>query len=81
MQQYMKANAKLTTYNIYVDYGHGVKNKRLYLLSRQNIRTLTQISGVHVCKMAAQSKAQVCGCLPTEIVGSNPTGGMDICLL
>jgi hypothetical protein len=53
----MKANAKLTTYNIYVDYGHGVKNKRLYFLSRQNIRTLTQISGVHVCKMAVQSKA------------------------
>jgi hypothetical protein len=31
--------------------------------------------------MAVQSKAWVCGCLPAEIVGSNPTGGMDVCLL
>jgi len=30
LTQYMEANAKLTTYNIYVDYGHGVKNKRLF---------------------------------------------------
>ena len=29
--------------------------------------------------MAARSKAQVCGRLPAEIVGSNPTGGMDVC--
>jgi len=26
-------------------------------------------------------KAYVCGRSPAEIVGSNPTGGMDICLL
>jgi len=31
--------------------------------------------------MAAQSKAQVCGRSPAEIVGPNPTGGMDVCLL
>ena len=31
--------------------------------------------------MAARSKAQVCGRLPAEIVVSNPTGGMDVCLL
>jgi len=29
--------------------------------------------------LAAQSKAWVCGCLPAEIVGSSPTGGMDVC--
>ena len=29
--------------------------------------------------MAAQSKAQVFGRSPVEIVGSNPTGGMDVC--
>ena len=28
--------------------------------------------------MAARSKALVCGCSPAEIVGSNPTGGMDV---
>ena len=31
--------------------------------------------------VAAQSKAYVYGHSPAEIVGSNPTGGMDVCLL
>ena len=31
--------------------------------------------------VAARSKARVCGCWPAEIVGSNPNGGMDVCLL
>jgi len=31
LTQYMKANAKLTACNNYVDYGHGVKKKRLFL--------------------------------------------------
>ena len=31
--------------------------------------------------VAARSKAWVCGRPPAEIVGSNPTGGMDVCLL
>ena len=31
--------------------------------------------------VAARSKAYVCGRSPAEIVGSNPTGGMDVCLL
>jgi hypothetical protein len=31
--------------------------------------------------MAARFKVKVCGRSPAEIVGSNPTGGMDICLL
>ena len=31
--------------------------------------------------VAARSKAEVCGRSPSEIVGSNPTGGMDVCLL
>ena len=30
---------------------------------------------------ATRSKVYVCGRSPAEIVGSNPTGGMDICLL
>ena len=29
--------------------------------------------------MATRSKAQVCGRSSAEIVGSNPTGGMDVC--
>ena len=31
--------------------------------------------------VATQSKASVCGRSPAEIVGSNPIGGMDVCLL
>ena len=31
--------------------------------------------------MAARSEASVCGRSPAKIVASNPTGGMDICLL
>jgi len=31
--------------------------------------------------MAAWSKVQFGGCLSAEIVGSNPTGGIDVCLL
>jgi len=31
--------------------------------------------------VAARSKAWVCGRSPAEIVGPNPAGGMDICLL
>jgi hypothetical protein len=29
--------------------------------------------------VAVQSKAYVCSRSPAEIVGSNPTGGMDVC--
>jgi len=32
MQQYLKPKAKLTTYNIYFDYGYGVRNKRLFII-------------------------------------------------
>jgi hypothetical protein len=31
--------------------------------------------------VASRSKTYVCGRSPDEIVGSNPTGGMDVCLL
>ena len=40
-------------------------------------------ANVRVCHqpvpVAAWSKAWVCGRSPAEIVGSNPTGGMDVC--
>jgi hypothetical protein len=31
--------------------------------------------------VAARSKTLVCGPSPAEIMGSNPTGGMDICVV
>jgi hypothetical protein len=30
--------------------------------------------------VAARSKAYVCGRSPAGVVGSNPTGGIDVCL-
>ena len=37
--------------------------------------------GLMSVPVAARSKAHVCGRSPAEIVGSNPTGAMDVCLL
>ena len=31
--------------------------------------------------VVARSKAWVCGRSPAKVVGSNPTGGIDVCLL
>ena len=39
------------------------------------------LSTVLPIPVAARSKMLVYGSSPAEIVGSNPTGGMDICLL
>jgi len=44
-------------------------------------RIITAYRNYMPVPVAARSKAQVCGSSPAEIVGSNPTGGMDICLL
>ena len=48
--------------------------------------TLQKTSNVSECwycrsQVAARSKAWVCGRSPAEIVGSNPIGGIDVCLL
>jgi hypothetical protein len=49
------------------------------------IKIYVKINKVKLIKVpvpvAAGSKAWVYGRSPTAIVGSNPTGGMDICLL
>ena len=45
----------------------------------KNFKVTTQ-STVPV-PVAARSKASVCGRSSTEIVGSNPTGGIDVCVL
>ena len=42
-----------------------------------NVNIMTYLS----VPVAARSKASVCGRSLAEIVGSNPTGGMDVCLL
>ena len=50
------------------------------LLSTENLILSFNMSYSPV-PVAARSKAWVCGRSPAEIVGSNPTGGMDVCLL
>ena len=57
----------------------------LYSLSniypiKANMKIILYIKRLPV-PVAARSKAYVCGRSPAEIVGSNPTGGMDVCLL
>ena len=48
------------------------------LMSKQNLNRIHMKGPVPV---AALSKVWVCGCLPAEIVGSNTTVGVDVCLL
>jgi hypothetical protein len=51
----------------------------------QVTRTSPRFEHPNICEVpvpvAARSKAWVCGRSPAEIVGSNATGGMDVCLL
>ena len=46
--------------------------------SKRDFRNVTRVSPIPA---AARSKAWFCGCSLFEIVGSNPTGGMHVCLL
>jgi hypothetical protein len=39
------------------------------------------LHSVKPAPLAARSKAYVCGRSPADIMISNPTGGMDVCLL
>jgi len=45
----------------------------------QNFGTI--VTSQKAIPLAAPSKAWVCGRSPADIVGSNPAGGMDVCLL
>jgi hypothetical protein len=42
---------------------------------------LRVVTGCAQAKREARSKVKVCGRSPVKIVCSNPTGGMDVCLL
>ena len=53
-----------------------------------NGRVQSMVSPCEICgkqsgtvPVPVRSKAYVCGHLPAGVAGSNPTGGMDVCLL
>jgi len=60
-----------------------VSNKIHFCFSNGRIEILNILEnkGLLPVPVPARSKAQVCRCSPAEIVGSNLTGGMDVCLL
>jgi len=58
-------------------------NSICYLLALLGVHHLLHVSRIRVKSLTLRqfSSSEACGRSPTEIVGSNPTGGMDICLL
>jgi hypothetical protein len=57
------------------------RNRCVYVTSEQSrLKSGTLKSGMPK-QAAARSKAWVCGRSLVGIVGSNPAGGMDVCLL
>ena len=60
----------------------------MLILLFQSYKRMNYIKLIFFCTLtsepvpvAARSKASVYGRSPAEIVGSNPTGGMDVCVL
>ena len=51
------------------------------LLAKYNDIIRTIVPSHSPVPVAARSKAWICGLSPAEIVGSNPIGDMDVCLL
>ena len=74
----------ITSFNVYQSTRRNVPEDP----NNQGIPCLYQPRVIYICvhvimpvPVAAGSKVWVCGRSPPEILGSNPTGGMDICLL
>jgi len=64
------------TYAGYVIYSSYSTSQYVLIDDPQLFRTRMVQAAV-----AARPKTYICGRSPAEIVGSNPTGGMDVCLL
>ena len=54
---------------------------QVILIKKYTIKYFVKTTLTMPVPVAVRSKAQVYGRSPAEIVGSNPTQGMDICLL
>jgi len=55
--------------------------KKTILQDQTEIINYEAVSAIFSVPLAARSKALVFGRSPAEIVGSNPTRGVDVCLL
>ena len=72
------------SYNFLTSKGNVSSEVRLFYRIRYVIDPYVICEAIHQyvpVPVAARSKAQVCGRSPAGIVGSNPTGDMDVCLL
>ena len=61
-------------------WGLKYANKRLVKMTEQKRSFRSPMCNVMPIQVAVRSKAWFCGRYPVEIVGSNPTGNMDVCL-
>jgi len=65
------------------DIQYGTKGRNVETFNHDTLLELKK--GHHLTnkpvQVAARSKAWVCGRSPSEIVGSDPTESMDVCLL
>jgi hypothetical protein len=65
----------------------GLFSLSLFFLRKMNVPGQSHmfyipvIVSFELIPLAARSIAWICGHLTAEIVGSNPTGSMDVCLL
>ena len=67
----MRVSDNLIQYNLLI---YNVRNNGLGYLHHTDMNNVP-------APVAARSKAYVCSRSPAEIVGSNPTAAIDICLL
>jgi len=61
-----------------------MRNANFVLLPSISLMSKEDLNRVHMkgpVPVDTLSRVWVCGCLPAEIVGSNPTVGMYVCLL
>ena len=69
-----------STLNVIFGFHTGTPAARYKVVNLQCLGIVI-FKNVQPVPVAARCKVWVCGRSPVGIVGSNPTGGMDVCLL
>jgi len=57
------------------------KNIELGVFRNWSLRIILEIKGDEMPVLVVARSKAVCGRSPAEVLGTNPTGGMDVCLL